>query len=65
MEDKHIPSRPRAVRLKCLDCCCGNSAEIRKCPARDCPLWWYRMGSPSKAENGAIAACFQANFSRM
>lgn len=37
-------SRSKAIRLKCLDCCCGQAAEVRKCPATDCPLWRYRMG---------------------
>ena len=37
-------SRSKAIRLKCIDCCCGQSAEVRKCPAIDCPLWRYRMG---------------------
>lgn len=37
-------TRGRAIRAKCLDCCCGQSAEVRKCPATDCPLWVYRMG---------------------
>ena len=35
----------RAVRAKCLDCCCGNTAEVRKCVATDCPLWPLRLGS--------------------
>lgn len=34
----------RAVRLKCLDCCCAIPAEVELCPARDCPLWPYRFG---------------------
>lgn len=37
-------SRSKAIRLKCIDCCCGNMAEVRKCPATSCPLWRYRMG---------------------
>ena len=37
-------TRGQAIRAKCLDCCCGHSAEVRKCPAEDCPLWPYRMG---------------------
>ena len=37
-------SRSKAIRLKCLDCCCGQSAEVRKCPAIDCPLWLYSIG---------------------
>ena len=43
-------TRGKAIRLKCLDCCCGNSAEVRRCPARNCPLWQYRMGNENKAE---------------
>ncbi|MBE6933565.1 MAG: hypothetical protein E7462_00695 [Ruminococcaceae bacterium] len=43
-------ARGKAIRLKCLDCCCGNSAEVRRCPATNCPLWRYRMGSEKKAE---------------
>jgi hypothetical protein len=35
----------RAIREKCLDCCCGNGAEVRKCVAIDCPLWPFRMGA--------------------
>lgn len=37
-------SRSKAIRLKCIDCCAGNMAEVRRCPAVDCPLWRYRMG---------------------
>ena len=33
----------KAIREKCLDCCCGNAAEVRKCVATDCALWPYRM----------------------
>lgn len=43
-------TRGKAIRLKCLDCCCGNSAEVRRCPATNCPLWRYRMGSEKKAK---------------
>lgn len=34
----------RVIREKCLDCVCGNSAEVARCPCRDCPLYPYRMG---------------------
>ena len=43
-------SRSKAIRLKCLDCCAGQSAEVRKCPAANCPLWRYRMGRELKDE---------------
>lgn len=34
----------KAARAKCLDCMCGNRAEVRLCPSKDCPLWYYRFG---------------------
>ena len=41
-------TRAKAIRLKCIDCCAGNTAEVRKCPAEHCPLWRYRMGKEIK-----------------
>lgn len=41
-------SRGKAIRLKCLDCCCGQAAEVRRCEITDCPLWRYRMGREIK-----------------
>ena len=38
----------KAIRAKCLDCCCGNSAEVRRCTAEKCPLFPYRMGHRPK-----------------
>lgn len=46
-------TRGKAIRLKCLDCCCGNSAEVRRCPITKCPLWRYRMGNEKLGEIGA------------
>ena len=34
----------KAIRLKCLECCCDQVAEVRSCGAEDCPLWPFRMG---------------------
>ena len=34
----------RAIRLRCLDCCCWSQKAVRECPCKDCPLWPYRMG---------------------
>ena len=40
----------RAIREKCIDCCAGNEAEVRKCELVKCPLFPYRFGcSPSAA----------------
>jgi hypothetical protein len=35
----------KAIREKCVDCSCGNAAEVRKCVAVDCALWPFRMGT--------------------
>jgi len=40
----HPESPIRAIRAKCVDCCGGYAAEVRKCTAIDCPLWPFRMG---------------------
>lgn len=42
---EHFSSRNplKAIRAKCIDCCGGNSAEVRKCTATGCPLWPFRM----------------------
>ena len=34
----------KVIRLKCLDCCCGSSDEVKACPCEDCPLWPFRFG---------------------
>lgn len=38
-------TRGQAIRMKCVDCCGGIRAEVRKCTATECPLWPYRMGA--------------------
>ena len=48
-------TRGKAIRLKCLDCCGGNHAEVRRCTAISCPLWRYRMGNEKKAQEAAKA----------
>jgi len=34
----------RAIREKCLDCCCGSSTEVDLCPCEDCSLYPFRYG---------------------
>lgn len=40
----------RAIRAKCLDCCCGNPNEVRICTAEKCPLYSYRSGHRPKGK---------------
>lgn len=34
----------KAIREKCLDCCCGSSAEVNLCTITDCALYAFRLG---------------------
>jgi hypothetical protein len=43
MEEKRI-SPLKAIRLKCLDCCCGSAHEVKLCTAEKCPLYLFRLG---------------------
>ena len=40
----------KAIRAKCLDCCGGQTKEVRLCSIEKCPLYQYRMGHRPKAE---------------
>jgi hypothetical protein len=45
------------IRAKCLDCCCGQQSEVRRCTAVGCALWPYRMGkNPFHGARGREAA---------
>lgn len=39
--------RAPAIRIKCLDCMCWQSAEVRRCDQTHCPMWPFRMGTRS------------------
>lgn len=43
----------KAIRAKCLDCCCGMYSEVKLCSATDCALYLYRFGkNPNRAGIG-------------
>jgi hypothetical protein len=37
-------SPQKAIRERCLDCCCQQPSEVRKCTTVACPSWPFRMG---------------------
>lgn len=39
----------KAIRAKCLDCCCGQAREVKLCACESCPLYPYRMGHRPKS----------------
>lgn len=34
----------QALRERCVDCCAGSPAEVRRCVSVNCPSWPFRMG---------------------
>ena len=34
----------RAIKEKCLDCCCGDRNEVKLCTCKDCSLYPFRFG---------------------
>ena len=41
----------KAIRAKCLDCCCDQPEEVKAGPSQDCPLHPFRMGkNPSRVK---------------
>lgn len=44
MSETTITSPAKAIRAKCLDCCCGQANEVKLCPAIHCPLYPFRFG---------------------
>jgi hypothetical protein len=41
----------KAIREKCLDCCCGAHSEVDKCAITQCQLWPFRYGrNPYRAK---------------
>lgn len=43
MEEKRLTPM-KAIRLKCLDCCCGSPNEVKMCTVERCPLYQFRDG---------------------
>ena len=46
-----VPRPLSAIRQRCLQCCVGSTAEIRKCHISDCALQAYRFGRSPKPED--------------
>jgi hypothetical protein len=54
-QTKHLTPL-KAIRKKCLDCCCFQPKEVKECPVTTCPLYAFRLGrnpniSPARIEN--------------
>lgn len=43
-EEKQITSPIKAIRAKCIDCCCNQYTQVEACDSIICPLHPFRLG---------------------
>lgn len=56
----------KAIREKCIDCCCGQLAEVKQCPSVRCALHPFRMGkNPYRARREMTVEQRQAAIDRL
>jgi hypothetical protein len=46
---KNLLTRTKAIKSKCLECCCGRRPEVKRCTIYTCSLWPYRLGTIDKS----------------
>lgn len=66
---EQIKSPLKAIKEKCIDCCCGDRREVKLCPAEDCVLFPFRFGknpfrTHSMTEEQRAAAVIQLQEAR-
>lgn len=54
----------QAIRAKCLDCMCGQQAEVRRCPCQDCPLYPFRLGHNPNAKKREMTEAQRATLEK-
>lgn len=56
----------KAIRAKCLDCCCGQYKEVELRPCSNCSLYPYRFGkNPNIQMSDEQRAKRAANFKKI
>jgi hypothetical protein len=56
----------RAIRAKCLDCCCGSASEVSRCVSRNCALWPFRLRTnPFRKRSRLSEAEMQSRVARL
>lgn len=52
----------KAIREKCLDCCCSSAQEVRLCTCEKCALYQFRFGkNPNRAGIGGSRRISEKN----
>jgi hypothetical protein len=49
-------TRKKAICAKCLDCCGGSRAEVKRCESEDCTIWPFRLGTRVRINSGVKTA---------
>ena len=44
----------KAIRAKCIDCCCGSRKEVEACELSKCPLHEFRLGADCSSSTEPI-----------
>jgi len=57
---KEITSPIKAIRAKCLDCCCDQFVEVKLCVSTNCPLHPFRFGKNPFTKRTVSEATLQA-----
>lgn len=52
----------KAIRAKCLDCCCGQYQEVRLCASETCSLHPYRLGKRPKEGTDIPESAINENY---
>lgn len=56
----------KAIRAKCLDCCCNQINEVKECPVQNCAIWPFRLGkNPYRAKTTMAEEQKQAAVARL
>lgn len=55
----------KAIRAKCLDCCCGQANEVKLCPTTGCSLYPFRFGHNPNIKREVTEKQKQASRERM
>lgn len=44
MDIEYKTNPVKAIREKCIDCCCGSASEVKECSCTKCPIYPFRLG---------------------
>lgn len=52
MSEKLVTNPVKAIKAKCMECCCYQREEVKQCPVEACALWSFRLGkNPYRAKS--------------